>query len=477
MKKLLLGAAFVLGAISVNAQGGPQISKDPATYADVDGYAMYPLWGWYTALGNQNYGIIGANSRGMAISADGTKMLIPNRVADNNIKIEVYDALKGNHLKTVAVAKEIWYRGKTAGTDGVEVDVVSGFQANDIQVDNAGNVLLWRMSTNVGVSPAECWAVNIEDGSVKNVLSTMVEGLEGRFDYFGVYGDVVNGDGYLLAATSNGDELYGKTVLRWRYVGGKLQPQDETDQIFIQAYYPTAVSNNYGTRVCPVDENLFYMDAFTAYATLYNMDGTIADSFASITDEETRKAIQPMSAGNNGVAEFSLGGVNYAIYSISNQTDAIMTGLRLVSLNDAMEFSSMKLVYNLPQNGLGNISNPERTVLPRVVVNEETGIARIIIYCNRGGAVAYDFGTREAIDTAHPSIPDGIQNGTAPTLKVISSKGEITLSEVADIEVYDVLGQKVAEKTNTTFVKVNQGIYIVKAKNSGNMLSTKVVVE
>ena len=80
-----------------------------------------------------------------------------------------------------------------------------------------------------------------------------------------------------------------------------------------------------------------------------------------------------MSAGNNGVAEFSLGGVNYAIYSISNQLDAIQTGLRLVSLNDAMEFSSMKLVYDLPQKGLGNISNPERTVLPRVVVNEEKG--------------------------------------------------------------------------------------------------------
>lgn len=40
------------------------------------------------------------------------------------------------------------------------------------------------MSTNIGVSPAECWAVNLEDGSVKNILSATVEGLEGRFDYF-----------------------------------------------------------------------------------------------------------------------------------------------------------------------------------------------------------------------------------------------------------------------------------------------------
>ena len=232
MKKLLLGAAMLLGGISLNAQDGPQIGKDDATYTDVDvngqTMAVYPLWGWYTALGNQNYGIIGANSRGMAISADGSKMLISNRVADNNIHVEVYNALTGEHIKSVQVSKDIWYRGKTTDKDGNEVDDISGFQANDIQVDAAGNVLLWRMTTNIGVSPAECWVVNLEDGSVKNILSTTVEGLEGRFDYCGVYGDVVNGDGYILSATSNGDELYGKTVLKWRYVGGKLQPQEES---------------------------------------------------------------------------------------------------------------------------------------------------------------------------------------------------------------------------------------------------------
>ena len=242
MKKLLLGAAMLLGGISLNAQDGPQIGKDDATYTDVDvngqTMAVYPLWGWYTALGNQNYGIIGANSRGMAISADGSKMLISNRVADNDIHVEIYNALTGEHIKSVQVSKDIWYRGKTTDKDGNEVDDISGFQANDIQVDAAGNVLLWRMTTNIGVSPAECWAVNLEDGSVKNILSTTVEGLEGRFDYCGVYGDVVNGDGYILSATSNGDELYGKTVLKWRYVGGKLQPQEESDQIFIQEYYP-----------------------------------------------------------------------------------------------------------------------------------------------------------------------------------------------------------------------------------------------
>ena len=171
-------------------------------------------------MGNQSYGTIGANSRGMAITADGTKMLIPNRtdvkvddkLVSSTIEIIVYSALTGEKEKVVKVSDDIWNHGNDDKGDPILRDN----EANDIQVDAAGNVLLWRMSTNIGVSPAECWAVNLEDGSVKNILSATVEGLEGRFDYFGVYGDVVNGDGYLLSATSNGDELYGKTVLRWR---------------------------------------------------------------------------------------------------------------------------------------------------------------------------------------------------------------------------------------------------------------------
>lgn len=51
------------------------------------------------------------------------------------------------------------------------------------------------------------------------------------------------------------------------------------------------------------------------------------------------------------------------------------------------------------------------------------------------------------------------------------------LSETADIELYNLIGQKVAERTNTTSIKALPGIYVLKAKNAGNILNTKVVVE
>lgn len=54
MKKLLLGAAFMLGAITVNAQDGPKVGQeDLSLYPNVEEYGIYPLWGWYTAMGNK----------------------------------------------------------------------------------------------------------------------------------------------------------------------------------------------------------------------------------------------------------------------------------------------------------------------------------------------------------------------------------------------------------------------------------------
>ena len=113
-----------------------------------------------------------------------------------------------------------------------------------------------------------------------------------------------------------------------------------------------------------------------------------------------------------------------------------------------------------------------------MIVDEAAGIARIVIYCNRGGAVAYDFGLASVLDKLHPDrVPVGLQGNKVPTLRVTSTKGEIVLTENADIEVYDLLGRKIVEKANTTFVKVLPGLYIVKAENAGNVLNTKVVVE
>ena len=127
------------------------------------------------------------------------------------------------------------------------------------------------------------------------------------------------------------------------------------------------------------------------------MDGTIADDFSKIADADMRTSVQPLAASNNGIAEFSIGDKNFAIFTISNQLQTPWTAMRLVSWDANMSFASMKPLYNLPKDGMGDISNGERTHVPAIHVNSTTGLARIVMFCGRGGAAAYDFGTKEAI--------------------------------------------------------------------------------
>lgn len=476
MKKLLLSASLVLSSLMLSAQA--TLSVDPATYDEVDGYKLQPLWGWYTGIGNENYGTVGAGSRGMAITKDGTKVLIPHRKNNihTDIYIEIYDAKTGEHLKSLPIDKAIWDRGTKVDAEGNTVPNVSEWNANDIAVDDAGNVLLWKMIFNLGTGVPEVFAVDLETGGVKSIEINSIESAEGRFDYFAVSGDIVNGDGYILSPTSNGDETWGKTVAKWNYKGGKLVPTTLDDLIFITEYYPkAAVSNSTGTRVGIVNDDLFYLDGFNTYATLYNMaDGTIADSFGSIADAEVRKGIEPLATGNNGIAEFKNGGTNFAIFSISNQLQTPMTALRLVSLNDNMEFSSMKALYNVPKDGMGDISNGERTVLPKVISDPTTGLSRIVIYCNRGGAVAYDFGKSDAIDAVYGT---GIAALNGDKLEITVDKGEVILSEVGNIEVYSIAGEKIADKFLATSIKLLPGLYVVKATNASGTVTSKVIVK
>ena len=100
----------MLGAITVNAQDGPKVGQEDALTVCIRMLRnmVFTLCGdGIPPLGNQSYGTIGANSRGMAITADGTKMLIPNRtdvkvddkLVSSTIEIIVYSALTGEHRR------------------------------------------------------------------------------------------------------------------------------------------------------------------------------------------------------------------------------------------------------------------------------------------------------------------------------------------------------------------------------------------
>lgn len=453
MKKLLLGVAtLVLGLNAVNAQ----LPTDGFTYPVVDGYQVVSLWAQMDKLHNKPSQIT-ANTRGMAVYQD--KIYVTDRKGDPAIgSLLVFDAITG------AFEREITLNGEVA---------TAGYACNDIQVDDAGHLIVCSMTTNMSVTPFRVWIVDPVTGNGTEILNySNVSDLNYRIDAFGVYGDMTQ-DGYILAGIAKTPDVGGNYVVRWNIVGGTYVPEGDgfAKYIEIKNYVPVQdpmTGNGDAPRVTPINDELFYLDGQTSYATMYDMDANVIESFL----DESLKSLAPESGGgNNGVDEFSYNGDNFVVYVISNTAHGdYPQAWNICKLGDGMTFTGMQKMARVPEAGLGTTSNAVRTALPRIEVKDDG--AYIYVFATNGGMAAYKLMVK----------PVGIGEESAAGGIAISVNGnKITLSEtVADIEVYSVAGQKVATKANSNEISVamGKGLYVVKAiAVDGTQKVQKVIIK
>lgn len=458
-KELLCAALLIAGAASMNAQTGV---KDPATYTPVDGYELKNLW-IQSELTNSKQIITDiGEARGMAV-LNGEILFCQRGGTSASGNILVYDGATGAFKRNVALAANVFTK-----TDGTAVGLV----CNDIQVDDAGHVLVSNLCTGVATSNFQIWNINLSDGTGTKVLDCLLPELGSdvyRFDAFGVFGDVT-GDGYLMAAPAGDVASVGDQVLRWDIKGGVVDAANPT-YIPIQGYYPAkAVSNGTAPRVCPVDNDLFYLDGFNGAASLYDMSGTMVDGFANAVD------CAPINFGNNGIDEFSINGKNFVTYIYSNnegyKVNAPDQAWDLCELGSNMAFTGMKKYFQYPAAGLGRASNSVRTALPRIELNAAKTIATIYVYAYKSGVAAYQFGLSSDLGT-------GIKETVADaTLKVATTANGIVLSQASTVEVFNFAGQLVASKANASKVDLATGMYIVKAITAeGEVVTAKVNIK
>lgn len=473
MKKVLLtAAALIFSMAAMNAQTEV---KDPFVYEPVDGYVLKNLWIKSVKTLNDPSAALG-EARGMA--ALNGELLFCRRDGDPSVSsIDIYDGMTGAFKKNVALASDVF--------------VGAGIPCNDIQVDDAGNVLVANLATDVVKGGFQVWKIDITTGIGTKVIQCNLPLLENgeatpviRIDAFGVYGDV-NGDGYVMAAVAGAEAGIGDQILRWDIKGGKVvvsltggpetteNPADYPEMITIQEYYPsTTPSNGTAPRVCPIDNDLFYLDGFNTAAAIYDMSGILIDSFEKAPD------LAPKQVGNNGVDEFSLDGRNFIIYSYTNTVDGTSPqAWALCDVGENMTFEGMKKQAIFPGNGLGNVSNPVRTALPRIDVKEDAKVAVIYVYAYKSGFGAYVFGEESAVDKFINPKPDGISDINTANLKISVTENGVTVSEAAEVTVYDFTGQQIAAQSNATHVTLLPGNYIVKAVSvDGKSVSTSKVL-
>jgi len=468
MKKLLLCTAAILFAVNAFSA----LVKDTAVYTSTSLYTFENLWiqSRFSPFSNfpaDGYGLSTGAARGMA-GKDG-KILICRREAAgtllekymNKSNILVYDGLTGDLLKTIPVPDSLFHQKDAVG----DTLRVIGYPSNDIQVDNAGNIVLMSMTTNLATSPFVVAALKVDlvAGTVtqaKRIFNKAYVDLAGvRFDAFNVFGNMF-GNGYFMAAVAGTTAGIGDMVIRWNVVNGITN--ETFVSIQIKKYVPskTAKFNDTAPRVKPISETLFYLDGFQSYATLYDMDGNLVDSISAKN--------YPGSPGLNGVDEFVIGNHNFIVYSNTNTATLPYITWAVGELGAGMSLVNMEKLYVFPKGGMGNTSNPVRTAVTYIDVVGNS--AFIYVYGFANGLAAYKLTLK----------PTGVAEHQMSNVIVSIQENQIRLSEeVAMVQVYSITGQKVASQANVATINapVSKGIYIVTViDNNGKKLIQKVSI-
>ncbi|MBR5332330.1 MAG: hypothetical protein IKV32_03390, partial [Muribaculaceae bacterium] len=196
------------------------------------------------------------------------------------------------------------YEGEIALTcDGVPV---TGLMcANQVGIDDAGNLWFCGMYRDVSLVPAQIYVVtNRETGECKNVGQWALPAEEsdagGRCDLWDVVGDITGetSNAVCMAAVSSTTSGEKCCLYRWELAqGAKEWVANEDDFAGYVSYYD-------GLETYPVDQttwgsaattvrivaeeghvgSIFYVDGFTTCPSLYNTNFEMVESFASAPD-------------------------------------------------------------------------------------------------------------------------------------------------------------------------------------------------
>ena len=284
-----------------------------------------------------------------------SKPVVVNSVSNDYAHLVVFDLETGAYEKEIALT-----------CDGVPV---SGLLcANQVGIDDAGNLWVCGMYSDVCAKPAQIYVVtNRETGECKNVgqwaLPTEESDAGGRCDYWDVVGDITGKTSNAVCMTAVGNTAGGEKlcIYRWELAQGstewKASSEWGTVAKYVSKTYP-ADQTTWGTSSATVrivaEEghvgSMFYVDGFTTCPSLYNIDFQMVESFASAPD------LAPF-VGCNGVNEFVLGETPFIVYAEATYNVSPGCRINVCQLGEDGTFNGMRKLWSLPEGGFGEVSD------------------------------------------------------------------------------------------------------------------------
>ena len=280
--------------------------------------------------------------------------------------------------------------------------------ANDLKVDNAGNMIASNLITSAK-GEFQVWLMtDIDKGEGRLLIcdttlnDDYADNTTLRIDAVGVYGDVTK-DAIIMAAASSTSDVY-----YWMIEDGEWDGNHE--------WIPTEGGYNWGTapQCFPIENDMFYVDGFSTYPVLFNMDGEVMDFFD--TEDEACLALltnrngNTRATGHNGLAEFELGGEYFLLMAGGNTANSPASTFVLYKCADENRvFAEMTQMWEFPYDGMGNVSNDVRTAVPYVLKVDDNTV-KFCVYTNNNGYGVYTF--------TNNAVPSAVENTTNATVGV-----------------------------------------------------------
>lgn len=375
-------------------------------------YTLENKWVISTVEDNYAANKPGSNDfvRGMA-AKDGIMYFI-NRETKSLVRVDGND---GTMLDPIKITGEHLFEAEGHNEDGTgngEWASCVTLPFNDIKFDGAGHALIGACLS--GNQHFMVYKVDLTTGAATLVVDEAMNAnpdflngedkWSGRFDAFGVYGDVDN-NAIIMAQDANSFNAY-----KWEITNGVAAEGEqiscivdpETDASYLITDGALNV-NNFGTapQIFPVDENYFYVDGWSTLPMLFDMDGTLAEDFIScptgVAVANNAGDTCKMNVGHNGICEFQVGDEYFMVMAATNTVGSPTSAFALYKFADAAKsFSGIEPLWYFPANGMGSLTNGCRTAVPSVEVNGTK--ATIYLYANNNGYAVYEFTGKEAAE-------------------------------------------------------------------------------
>lgn len=306
--------------------------------------------------------------------------------------------------------------------------------SNTVGVDNFGHLYMAPFTSNLATTQP-VYLVDKETGELTFVADLDKGDALQRCDYIDVMGDLTLEEAECNIMTVGASSEY---IYRWHAdQGGDWEGGFDGDPyLAIIDFYPETVTQwgyaPVAKMVLGEDEDnrysgeLFYIDGFSSSPILYDVTGTLVESF-----EEVDPECLPMDVGANGVCEFTLDGRNFIVYVAAQYTGVDETTMvnkacqvYICELGEGMTMAGMQRYWMVPDE-LGTTSDGGTRVQSMNVEygvdaegNEE--VTLFIFKCYNGMAV-YKIGSNVGGDQPQPVPGD------------VNGDGEVNISDISGI--------------------------------------------